>query len=110
MLRGILENDQDGRVASNSRNGHGRKTEHGKFGQIELITPRDRNQPQIIPKEDAILALYSKGMTIRDIQATLQELYHVEVSHSLISKVTEVVKEEVELWLDRSLEAVYPVV
>ena len=116
-----LENDQDGRVAGNSRNGHGRKTVHGKFGQIELITPRDRNstfEPQIIPKrstklamlEDAILALYAKGMTIRDIQATLQELYHVEVSHSLISKVTEVVNEEVEQWRDRPLEAVYPVV
>ena len=72
-----------------------KKTVHGKFGSIELITPRDRNstfEPQIIPKrstklamlEDAILALYAKGMTIRDIQATLQELYHVEVSHSLI--------------------------
>ena len=116
-----LENDQDGRAAGNSRNGHGRKTVHGKFGQIELITPRDRNstfEPQIIPKrstklamlEDAILALYAKGMTIRDIQATLQELYHVEVSHSLISKVTEVVNEEVEQWRDRPLEAVYPVV
>ena len=116
-----LENDQDGRAAGNSRNGHGRKTVHGKFGQIELITPRDRNstfEPQIIPKrstklamlEDAILALYAKGMTIRDIQATLQELYHVEVSHSLISKVTEVVNEEVEQWRDRPLEAVYPIV
>ena len=116
-----LENDQDGRAAGNSRNGHGRKTVHGKFGQIELITPRDRNstfEPQIIPKrstklamlEDAILALYAKGMTVRDIQATLQELYHVEVSHSLISKVTEVVNEEVEQWRDRPLEAVYPVV
>ena len=93
----------------------------GKFGQFELITPRDRLstfEPQIIPKrstkiamlEEAILSLYAKGMTVRDIQATLQDLYHVDVSATLISKVTDVVNEEVQQWRDRPLEAVYPVV
>ena len=60
--------------------------------------------------EDAILSLYAKGMTVRDIQATLQDLYHIEVSHTLISKVTDVVNEEVEQRHARPLEAVYPVV
>ena len=116
-----LENNDDGRAAGNSRNGHGKKNVQGKFGHIELVTPRDRLstfEPQIVPKrstklamlEEAILSLYAKGMTVRDIQATLQDLYHVDVSHSLISKVTDVVNEEVEQWHARPLEAVYPVV
>ena len=116
-----LQNTPSGRVAGNSRNGHSKKKVSGTFGQIELETPRDRQstfEPQIVPKrstklgmiDQAILSLYAKGMTVRDIQATLLELYHVEVSHSLISKVTDAVNEEVEQWRDRPLEAVYPVV
>ena len=100
-----LDNTHEGRVAGNSRNGYGKKTLKSNFGCIELSTPRDRHgtfEPQIIPKrstksamlEEAILSLYAKGMTTRDIQATLQDLYHVDVSASLISKVTDVV------WLD----------
>ncbi len=60
--------------------------------------------------KEAILSLYAKVMTTRNIQATLQDLYHVDVSPSLISKVTDVVNEEVEQWRNRPLEAVYPVV
>ena len=116
-----LDDSQSGRIAGNSRNGHGKKKVSGSFGEIELETPRDRQstfEPQIVPKrstklgmiDNAILSLYAKGMTVRDIQATLLELYHVEVSPSLISKVTEAVYEEVEQWRDRPLEAVYPVV
>ena len=116
-----LNNTNEGRAAGNSRNGYGRKTLKSNFGHLELSTPRDRHstfEPQIIPKrstksamlEEAILSLYAKGMTTRDIQATLQDLYHVDVSPSLISKVTDVVNEEVEQWRDRPLEAVYPVV
>ena len=77
------------------------------LGQLELITPRDRLstfEPQIIPKrstkiallEEAIFSLYAKGMTVRDIQATLQDLYHVDMSPTLISKVTDEVNEEVQ--------------
>ena len=116
-----LDNTHEGRASGNSRNGYGKKTLKSNFGCIELSTPRDRHstfEPQIVPKrstksailEEAILSLYAKGMTTRDIQATLQDLYHVDVSPSLISKVTDVVNEEVELWRDRPLEAVYPVV
>ena len=116
----LLDTDV-GRLAGNSRNGYGKKTLKSNFGALEIATPRDRHstfEPQIIPKrstksamlEEAILSLYDKGMTVRDIQTTLQDLYHVDVSHSLISKVTDVVNEEVEQWRDRPLEAVYPVV
>ena len=87
----------------------------------DISTPRDRHstfEPKIIPKrstktamlKEAILSMYAKGMTTRDIQATLQDLYHVDVSPSLISKVTDAVNEEVEQWRYRPLEAVYPVV
>ena len=116
-----LENTNEGRSAGNSRNGYGKKTLKSNLGSIELSTPRDRHstfEPQIIPKrstktpmlEQAILSLYAKGMTIRDIQATLQDLYKVDVSPSLISKVTDVVNEKVQQWRDRPLETVYPVV
>ena len=116
-----LENTNEGRSAGNSRNGYGKKTLKSNLGSIELSTPRDRHstfEPQIIPKrstktpmlEQAILSLYAKGMTLRDIQATLQDLYQVDVSPSLISKVTDVVNEEVQQWRDRPLETVYPVV
>ena len=116
-----LNDTAAGRVAGNSRNGYGKKTLKSNFGHLELSTPRDRHstfEPQIIPKrstksamlEEAILTLYAKGMTTRDIQATQQDLYHVDVSPSLISKVTDVVNEEVEQWRDRPLEAIYPVV
>ena len=116
-----LDNTHEGRAVGNSRNGYGKKTLKSNFGSIELSTPTDRHstfEPQIIPKratksallEEAILSLYAKGMTTRDIQATLLDLYQVDVSASLISKVTEVVNEEVQQWRDRPLEAVYPVV
>ena len=116
-----LNNTNEGRSAGNSRNGYGKKTLKSNLGSIELSTPRDRHstfEPQIIPKrstktsmlEQAILSLYAKGMTLRDIQATLQDLYQVDVSPSLISKVTDVVNEEVQQWRDRPLETVYPVV
>ena len=116
-----LENIQNGRTAGNSRNGYGTKKVRGHFGEIELSTPRDRQstfEPQIIPKrvtrlenfDNAILSLYARGMTVRDIQQTLLDLYNVEVSAGFISKITDAVKEEVEQWRDRPLEAIYPIV
>lgn len=116
-----LNNSENGRSAGNSRNGYGKKTLKSNFGPLKLAAPRDRHstfEPQIIPKrptktamlEEAIFSLYTKGMTFRDIHATLQDLYHVDVSPSLISKVTDVVNEEVDQWRDRPLEAVYPLV
>jgi len=105
----------------NRRNGYSPKTIKGTFGEAEIAMPRDRNgefEPIIVAKgqtrfngfDDKILALYARGMTVRDIQEALQELYGVEVSAGLISKVTEAVEEERKLWQNRILDAVYPIV
>jgi putative transposase len=105
----------------NRRNGYSSKIIKGTFGEAEIAMPRDRNgefEPIIVAKgqtrfngfDDKILALYARGMTVRDIQEALQELYGVEVSSGLISKVTEAVEEERKLWQNRSLDAVYPIV
>jgi putative transposase len=110
-----------GQRDGNRRNGHSQKTIKGELGEIAIQTPRDRNstfQPQIIPKhqrrvagfDEKILALYAKGMTTRDIQEILRELYGVEVSSSLISEVTSAIDDEVRLWRTRPLEPVWPIV
>jgi transposase-like protein len=110
-----------GKRDGNRRNGHSQKTIKGELGEIAIQTPRDRNstfQPQIIPKhqrrvagfDEKILALYAKGMTTRDIQEILRELYGVEVSSSLISEVTSAIDDEVRLWRTRPLEPVWPIV
>lgn len=110
-----------GNNSGNSRNGKSKKTLKGDFGSLPLDVPRDRNasfQPQIIPKgetrfagfDDKILSLYARGMTTRQIQQHLEEIYGVEVSPSLISSVTDAVMDEVRAWQSRPLEALYPIV
>jgi putative transposase len=105
----------------NRRNGHSKKTIKGEFGEAEIAIPRDRNsefEPIIVPKgqtrfdgfDGKILSLYARGMSVRDIQAQLQDLYGVEVSAGLISKVTDAVEEERKLWQNRGLDRVYPIV
>jgi transposase-like protein len=109
------------RNSGNNRNGYSSKTLKGNFGEVDIVTPRDRNstfEPQIIRKgqtritefDSQILALYAKGMSTRDIADTFKEMYDAEVSHSLISKVTEAVLDEVLAWQMRPLEEVYPIV
>ena len=113
--------EPEGERSKNRRNGQSKKTIKGEFGEAEIGIPRDRNgafEPQLIQKgqtrfngfDDKILSLYARGMTTRDIQAQLQELYGVEVSHTLISNVTEAVEQERKAWQNRSLDAVYPIV
>jgi putative transposase len=108
-------------TTSNRRNGHSQKTLKGEQGQIEIEVPRDRHgsfEPHLVKKgqtrlegfDEKILALYARGMTTRDIQAQLQELYGVEVSPTLISNVTEAVMDEVRQWQARPLEPLYPIV
>ena len=105
----------------NRRNGTSAKTVKSKHGEIELSIPRDRQsefEPVIIKKhqrrfdgfDDAILSLYSRGLSTRDIKAHLEEIYGVEVSPDLISSVTESVIEEVREWQMRPLESVYQIV
>jgi putative transposase len=106
---------------ANRRNGHSRKTISGDLGELPLDTPRDRNatfEPQLIPKhqrrlagfDEKILALYAKGMTTRDIQEVVKELYSVEVSPTLISQITADLDSEVTAWRERRLDAVWPIV
>ena len=105
----------------NRRNGTSKKTIKGEFGEAEIGIPRDRNssfEPQLIEKgqtrftgfDGKILSLYARGMTTRDIQAQLQDLYGVDISHALVSTVTEAVEAERKDWQNRSLDAVYPIV
>jgi putative transposase len=107
--------------ATNQRNGTGSKTVLTDEGPLELDVPRDRQgtfEPQLIPKharrfagfDDKILALYARGMTVREIQAFLAEMYAIEVSPDLISTVTDAVVDEVTAWQTRPLDAMYPVV
>jgi len=117
---GYDKNDPEGRGSGNSRNGRSRKTLKGDFGQVEIEVPRDRQgefEPQIVGKhqrrfsgfDDKILSMYARGMTTREIQGHLQDIYGVEVSPSLISEVTDAVVEEVQEWQNRPLERIYPI-
>ncbi len=107
--------------SKNRRNGHSRKTVRGELGGLTLETPRDRHgtfQPQLIAKhqrrltgfDEKILALYAKGMTTRDIQDVVKELYGVEVSPHLVSEITADLDAEVTAWRQRRLDAVWPIV
>jgi putative transposase len=118
---GYSKHDPAGHNSGNSRNGVTRKTLQGDFGAVELEAPRDRNgefEPQIIRKnqtrwtgfDDKILSMYARGMTTREIQGHLEEMYQVEVSPSLISEVTDAVMEDARAWQNRPLEAFYGVV
>lgn len=118
---GYGKHDPAGHNSGNSRNGVTSKTLTGDFGEIELETPRDRNgefEPQIVKKnqtrwtgfDDKILSMYARGMSTREIQGHLEEMYQVEVSASLISEVTEGVMEQARAWQNRPLDPFYGVV
>jgi putative transposase len=118
---GYEKHDPAGHNSGNSRNGTSAKTVKGEFGEIVVETPRDRNssfEPQILGKhqtrfdgfDEKILSLYARGMTTREIQGHLKEIYGVEVSPSLISDVTDAVMEEVKAWQNRPLEPIYGIV
>ena len=112
-----LDNNED----HNTRNGYSKKTIQTEDAAIDLTTPRDRNstfEPALIKKgqrrftsmDDKILALYARGMTTRDIVDAFKEMYHADISPTLISKVTEAVIEEVNVWQNRPLDTIYPIV
>ena len=118
---GYSKHDPKGNNSGNSRNGRGKKTVIIDSDQVQLTPPRDRNgdfEPQLIPKgkkyfkgfNDKIIAMYARGMSVRDIQACLLEMYHVDVSAGLISQATEGIMEEVKAWQSRPLDEVYPIV
>jgi putative transposase len=118
---GYDKHDVAGKNTGNSRNGATAKKLKGDFGEIELETPRDRNgefEPRLIKKhqtrfrgfDEKVLSLYARGMTTREIQGHLEEIYGVEVSPALISDITDGVMEQAKAWQNRPLEAFYPVV
>jgi len=107
--------------AGNRRNGRSKKTVQGDLGELTIQTPRDRNgtfEPQLIGKhqrrmpgfDEKILALYAKGMTTRDIQDIVRDLYGVEISPTLVSEITEDLQAEVTAWRTRPLAPVWPIV
>ena len=117
---GYEKHDAAGDNSGNSRNGTSPKTIKGKRGQVRMEVPRDRNaefEPQLVKKnqtrfdgfDEKIISLYARGMTQREIQGHLEEIYGVEVSPSLISTVTDSVLDEVRQWQARPLDAVYPI-
>jgi putative transposase len=118
---GYEKHDPEGYNSGNSRNGTTSKTVNGEFGELEIETPRDRNgsfEPQILKKhqrrfdgfDDKILSMYARGMTTREIQGHLEEIYGVEISPALVSEVTEAVWEEVKAWQSRPLDPLYGIV
>jgi putative transposase len=110
-----------GRGSGNSRNGASEKTLKTEAGEVAIEVPRDRNatfEPQLVKKhqthfdgfDDKIISMYARGMTVREIQGHLKELYGTEVSPDLISRVTDAVLDEVKGWQNRPLDAVWPIV
>ena len=111
----------EGNNTGNSRNGYNKKTIKSDYGESEIVIPRDRNgefEPKILEKrqtrtdeiEQKILAMYAKGMSQRDIEDTLHEIYGTEIPQTMISKITDKILPEVNEWQNRPLESVYPII
>ena len=118
---GYDKGDPGGPGSGNSRNGHSAKTVLTEDGEVDLAIPRDRAgtfEPQLVPKgvtrldgfDGKIISLYARGLTVREIQGHLKELYGTEVSPDLISRVTDAVLEEVKEWQSRPLDSCYPII
>jgi putative transposase len=117
---GYEKHDPVGRGSGNSRNGHTPKRLKTERGEVDIEVPRDREstfQPKVVAKrethfegfDDAILSLYARGLSVREIQGHLKQIYKVDVSPDLISRVTDAVWEEVQAWRNRPLDAVWPI-
>ena len=118
---GYMKNAVEGNNSGNSRNGKTKKVVKTHSGSLEIEVPRDRNgefEPILVEKrqshlkglDDQVLSLYARGMTVRDIQTHLSELYGTEISRDLISKMTDAVLEDVTAWRNRPLDKIYPIV
>lgn len=115
---GYESNDKGFKKNDNRRNGYGSKKIKTSYGELDIETPRDRDgtfEPQIIPKrkkdvseiEGKVLAMYARGMSQRDISSTIEDIYGFEVSHEMISTITDTVIEEMEEWRNRPLKKCY---
>ena len=119
---GYSRYDYRNKDTDNSRNGHSTKTMKTSFGEVEIDVPRDRKgefEPQLVKKhqislsgdiEEKILSMYAKGMTTRDIDAHIREIYGIEVSDSTVSRITDKILPVVKEWQQRPLEDIYAVV
>ena len=132
LLKGFIEKalesemeghlDESERIRGNKRNGKGKKTIKSSTGSFEIATPQDRHssfEPELIKKRQTILAesleekiigLYGLGMSYRDISRHIQEMYDTEISHTVLSQITDKIIPEIKAWQGRSLEAVYPII
>ena len=116
------EKNQKGDIANdNKRNGHSAKTLKSQYGEFQIDVPRDRNgefEPKLIPKyqrdisgiEEKVISLYARGMSTRDIHDQLQDLYGIELSAEMVSKITDKILPQVKEWQTRPLNPVYPFV
>ena len=120
-MQAHLGHERHQKSAGNPRNGKSRKVVQSAMGDLQIETPRDRDgtfEPQLVPKrqlrlagmEEKILTLYAKGLTTRDIESALVDLYGVTISHSLVSQITDAVLDEARAWQNRPLESIYPIV
>ncbi len=118
---GYAKHHKEGAETDNKRNGYSTKTIKSQYGEFPIDIPRDRNgefEPQIIPKhqrdisgiEEKIISLYARGLSTRDIHDQLQDLYGIEVSADMVSKITDKILPDVKSWQTRPLDAVYPFV
>jgi len=118
---GYEKHETAGNNSGNSRNGKTPKCVKTDNGELAIEVPRDRNgefEPKLIKKrerrltglDDQVLALYGRGMTVRDIESFLEELYGTSVSRDLISTITDGILEEVQSWRQRALDKVYPII
>jgi len=117
---GYEKHSAEGDHSGNSRNGHGKKTIKSAWGEAEIDVPRDRKgtfEPKVIEKrqtrtddiEQRVMAMYGKGMTTREIEEYVRDIYGVEVSPSLVSKITDKIMPEIREWQVRPLDDIYPV-
>jgi len=118
---GYARHDPAGRGSGNSRNGASGQTVRGDFGEIDVETPRDRNssfEPKIVAKRqssignfnEAVISLYARGMTTREIEQHIKEMYGVEISPQFVSRATEELQQQITEWQSRPLERVYPII
>src|SRR5918911_35526 len=118
---GYAKHDPEGRGSGNSRNGATPKTVRGDFGEIEIETPRDRDsnfEPKIVAKRqtsignfsEAVISLYARGMSTREIEDHVKQIYGIEISPQFVSRATEQLQQQIIDWQSRPLERVYPVV
>jgi len=116
---GYSKEDPSKKNTDNSRNGYSSKTLKSEFGEVEIQVPRDRKgefQPKIIPKyqrnvtgiEDKVISLYASGMSTRDISKQVEELYGIDFSAEMVSRITDRIMPEIKEWQQRPLKSIYP--